>query len=287
MRPTGNLKKIFNLFTERLKEAPNRGILKQALPVIQKKNDELAAQNDLVKWFKAHNAKEHGNRYSKWWRIESHPLTLELSIDEIGSVCLTYYYFSNSTSLRAALTPQLIGKNMVDFKRKLLEAKKKGVMNVYDKSLWGEYTANSEKLRDAKEGWNYGTKIPVKSKVYKETSDAFKNNKKFLDAYNRFADDYTDYRVSVSLDDNFVMYSVSKDGEKKFAIKYYAPNKIRYGGGELLGYVDDPDILEKIQAKLKEVDEYNEKKLLVNGGHKDGELVRPKKETTNYEDLPF
>ena len=284
MRPTGNLKKIFNLFTERLKEAPNKGVLKQALPVIQKKNDELAAQNDLVKWFKAHNAQEHENRYSKWWMIESLPLALGLSIDDIGSVCLTYYYYFNSV---IALTPQLFGENMVDLKRKLLEAKNKGVMNVYDKTLWGKYSTNSEKLKDAKEGWKYGTKIPAKSKIYKETSDAFKSNKKFLDAYNRFADDYTDHRISVSLDDNFEMYSVSKDGEKKLAIKYYAPNKSRYGGGELLGYVNDPDILEKIQAKLKEVDEYDEKRLLVNGGHKDGELVRPKKETTNYEDLPF
>ena len=275
LKPSGNLKKIFELFAQRLKESPNKGDLKKGISLIQEKNDELATQDDLIQWFEDNGAKEHANGWVKWWRVGKKPLTIELAAYPTKDLYLTFGYY-NDTQVGPVMEPVISAANMKVLKKKLLDAKEKGVFKVYDKDSWGSYTRNSEKLKQALKGWKVASSAPSSSKVYKDASSALKNNKKLLDIYNKITSEETDRRVAESLDGNFIIES---DGHKGLVIRYYAPEQSRFSRGEVLGSVNDPDILDKIKEKFKQIDAYNE--------NKDKKAVKPDKQQIEDEDLPF
>ena len=287
-KPSPNLKKIFKLFSERLENSAKQGYLKDAIDKIQKINDELAEQDDIISWFKKHGAKKHTASYATWYKIDNSPLALEIALINKHPT-LVFDYIAERKSL---FFPQVSAINFEKLKEKLKEAKEKGILKSYIKfskdqdwgyyhGPWGDYSKEKYYLKSAKSDWNRGHAAPETSKTYKEAADVLKNNKKLLDVYKSFMKMKEDRNVQ-DLGSHFTLVSeLNEKGERENKVFFYP--RLRFLGGKLLGHVEDPDIIDKIKKAFDELD--NPKPLFHDGSnHKEGELVRPKKKE---EDVPF
>lgn len=291
-KPSGNLKKIFKLFSDRLKESTTKGNLKEAIDGLQKINNELAEQNNLVKWFVKKGAEKHHNGWSVWYILNLDNFWVELSKTKksngtVFGLSLDYY---DKETKKLQFSPEIQARSLEALKKKLIKAKEKGVLKIYDEfrdiymnfdGAWGDYSRNRNYLKKTKADWNKGQGVPETSETYKKAVDALHNNKKLIQAYRSIMRNQ-ESRVVENLDDHFVLISeLDNNGEKKLTINFYP--RSRFAGYEVLGTVDDPDIIDKIKESFDWLDHPEKRK--INGGHKDGEPVRPKKD--DYEDLPF